>query len=63
VAGLNEQLTDSDADRAWTSDEPCRGLFGVPDRDLGAYGGVGVGVAGRGALGRSAGHLKVDLRS
>jgi len=33
---LNEQFTDSAADSAWTADDVRWGLFGVPDRDLGA---------------------------
>lgn len=33
---LNEQFTDSAADKAWNADEVRWGLFGVRDRDLGA---------------------------
>jgi SAM-dependent methyltransferase len=32
---LNEQFTDSAADRAWSDDEVRWGLFGTPDRTLG----------------------------
>jgi SAM-dependent methyltransferase len=37
---INEQFTDADADRAWSTDAVRWGLFGVPDTDLGALGDV-----------------------
>jgi SAM-dependent methyltransferase len=33
---VNEQFTDEDAHRAWAATEPTWGLFGVPERQVGA---------------------------
>lgn len=38
---VNAQFTERDASRAWAADEVTWGLFGIPDRDLGALGDVG----------------------
>ena len=37
-AEINAQFTDSEADRAWASDEICWGLFATPESQLGVLG-------------------------